>query len=399
MIGLNKNYRSDFSIYEPLYLFNEFVGGLPAKTKNTQKRLYNLEELTKGIEKYFKSKDIEFLRFEEQVMIKDNSLAVTSEIVYLCSGEVNILIGIKSDISDTLEDDDYYEDPESHDEDEEEMLRVKMKLENPLIYLNFFYGKMVHGTKPAEEAIVEELISGFVSKEAAKVNSKNQVYFVTNDEFGFSLKSFKIKPTIVDIENNYNDNFMPAYEKITDRLKSSNHGLILFHGEKGSGKTSLVRHLTSIITDKRIIYVAPELAINISQPNFISFFLKYPNSILIIEDAENILKTRKAGGNQAVANLLNLSDGLLGDALKLQIICTLNAGKDEIDDALRRPGRLIAEYEFDKLKLEKTKKLFDILYPNNDFNITKEMTLAEIFNYKEKKIVVEDNSSPIGFRR
>ncbi|CAF5125687.1 unnamed protein product, partial [Rotaria sp. Silwood1] len=75
--------------------------------------------------------------------------------------------------------------------------------------------------------------------------------------------------------------------------------------------------------------------------------MRYPNSILIVEDAENIIRDRTQdtfAPNQAVANLLNLSDGLLGDAMHQQIICTFNCDVRSIDAALLRDGRLVIEH-------------------------------------------------------
>ncbi len=50
------------------------------------------------------------------------------------------------------------------------------------------------------------------------------------------------------------------------------------------------------------------MAKEISSPDFLPFLMQYPNSILIIEDAENIVKDRNESlvPSQAVANLLNL---------------------------------------------------------------------------------------------
>ena len=50
------------------------------------------------------------------------------------------------------------------------------------------------------------------------------------------------------------------------------------------------------------------MAKEISSPEFLPFLMQYQNSILIIEDAENIIKDRNETlvPSQAVANLLNL---------------------------------------------------------------------------------------------
>jgi SpoVK/Ycf46/Vps4 family AAA+-type ATPase len=71
--------------------------------------------------------------------------------------------------------------------------------------------------------------------------------------------------------------------------------------------------------------------------------MEQQNSILIIEEAENIILDRTQDAflpKQAVSNLLNLSDGLLGDAMHQQIICTFNCDVQGIDPALLRERRL-----------------------------------------------------------
>jgi hypothetical protein len=45
--------------------------------------------------------------------------------------------------------------------------------------------------------------------------------------------------------------------------------------------------------------------------------------VIIIEDAERLLSTRTKGGAGSVSELLNMCDGLLGDFLKVHLICAL----------------------------------------------------------------------------
>ena len=75
----------------------------------------------------------------------------------------------------------------------------------------------------------------------------------------------------------------------------------------------------------------------------------------------------------------NRSDGLLGDAMHQQIIATFNCDLASIDPALLRKGRLIANYEFNKLDIESAKTLSDKLGFGRD-SVTEPMTLAEIYN-------------------
>ena len=67
--------------------------------------------------------------------------------------------------------------------------------------------------------------------------------------------------------------------------------------------------------------------------------------------------TRGADNQEQVSALLNLSDGMLGDFLSLQIICTINCSASEIDQALVRPGRLLSHRVFERLDSSQAARL------------------------------------------
>ncbi|CAF5170590.1 unnamed protein product, partial [Rotaria magnacalcarata] len=158
------------------------------------------------------------------------------------------------------------------------------------------------------------------------------------------------------------------------------------HGPPGTGKTYYLRYLINEIKDKSLIYVPPDLVNDMTKPGFLPFLMKHPNSILIIEDAENIIRDRTQDNflpNQAVANLLNLSDGLLGDAMHQQIICTFNCDVKGIDPALLRDGRLVIEHKFDKLNVQNARRMcveLGISGYGND--IHEPISLSEIYAQK-----------------
>jgi ATP-dependent 26S proteasome regulatory subunit len=121
-----------------------------------------------------------------------------------------------------------------------------------------------------------------------------------------------------------------------------------------------------------------------------------PNSVLVIEDAENIIMQRQPGCDSAVSTLLNISDGLLSDFLNVQVICTFNSALSVVDEALLRKGRLIARYEFGRLSLEKAQRLS--LHLGNTTVISRPMTIAEIANQHEAA-ATQPARGLIGFRR
>jgi hypothetical protein len=217
---------------------------------------------------------------------------------------------------------------------------------------------------------------------AIKGKGESFIHFICKNEHGYFTHQFEISDGIdfEEIFDNYEENFKEDFSDIIIKKLSNlkyNKGIVLLHGPPGTGKTTYLRYILSKVK-KKVMYLPPEMGHAISDPGFITFLMSNPNSILCIEDAENIIKAREAGGNQAVSNILNITDGILGSALKYQVICTFNAEFTEIDSALTRKGRMLGKYKFEALSRAKTRQLVKKLYGEEVEPKEESMTLAEI---------------------
>lgn len=189
----------------------------------------------------------------------------------------------------------------------------------------------------------------------------------------------------IDVKKNYNDDL--PYDRYKEFCEKNGSGLALMFGTPGTGKTSLIKKLIYDCSDTNFYIMDFSMLQNIVSGQFLSFLLGLKNAVIIMEDCEYVLKRRDTHENPLINSLLNITDGLVGDALNIRFLCTFNASLTEIDEALLRPGRLKIKYEFKALDKDKTKAIC-----GDD----KAETLAEIYN-RDKIDFNKKEQRKIGF--
>lgn len=224
---------------------------------------------------------------------------------------------------------------------------------------------------------------------------KGKLKILIKDGSSLSARSFSLSKKSTDIDLHYNEDFRVINNSIVEKLSVDNSkGIVLLHGAPGTGKTSYIRHLSTIL-NKDILFLPPELCQHLTGPALIGTLLSFKNSILIIEDAEKLIVNRNTSDNSIISALLNITDGLLSDILNIQVICTFNTDLKNVDSALLRKGRLLASYYFKALVPEKANKLSKSIGINKKYNNATK--LVDVLFDKEDTFWKTEERKAVGF--
>jgi hypothetical protein len=243
-------------------------------------------------------------------------------------------------------------------------------------------------TDPASN-VVGRAIKCFKFRQKKRIK---RIEYIVHTKKGYSSMKLPIRQQNVDVKTQYNDS-LPD-EQIRKHLSADRSGIVLIHGDPGTGKTSYIRHLAQTMP-RRFVFLDKSMFSYMTDADFIDMLSKMKGSVIVLEDCEDVLKSRSEY-NESITTLLNLSDGILGDGFGIKFLCTFNCPVDRIDSAITRKGRLLLKYEVTALEQKKAQKLL------NELGLKKKaegpMTLADIYGADaDNGFVKEKPKEKMGF--
>lgn len=238
-------------------------------------------------------------------------------------------------------------------------------------------------------------VLGLIKREPER-KRKGNVHLLCSMDGMLMLQRFDVKFPAggVDMSLNYGEEASVKFERIVSALSEDRNGLILLSGDPGTGKSTFIKCLTKRTT-RKVIYISSGAAEQITNPDFLTFVMRHRDCVLLLEDAEKVLRNREEQDNTAISNILNLTDGILGDCLNIMVVATFNIDRDKIDPALVRKGRLLVEHHFRPLESSAANLLLERM--GSDRRVDKPTTLAELYNPEDNFHKDKEEKKKVGF--
>jgi len=195
---------------------------------------------------------------------------------------------------------------------------------------------------------VDEVMEWFSSNTSESI-PKGRVHVMVSTATGPEFRSLGVGGQKLE-RGNYSKAVLDGYDRIVQDLQADLPAgrVAILDGKPGTGKTFLVRGLLDEISDVIFVVVPANLIQELAQPGMIPALVDLHQSrggkpmVFIIEDADEVLAPRAGDNMSSVSSILNLGDGILGQLLDIRIVATTNAHRQDVDEAIKRPGRLSA---------------------------------------------------------
>ena len=148
------------------------------------------------------------------------------------------------------------------------------------------------------------------------------------------------------------------------------HMGMLFYGDPGTGKTSIIGALAGEL--KMNLYILSLASKDMTDENFACLLSDIPpNSFMVLEDVDAAMAARArtaenstSGEGLTLTGILNALDGFMASEGAIVLMTTNH--RDLLDPALIRPGRVDFEQQFTTATREQLRRLYQRFFPTSN---------------------------------
>jgi hypothetical protein len=249
--------------------------------------------------------------------------------------------------------------------DEEEIFEI-YEMTNGLVQVVYDENRITVELYCCSEPLLSSLVTE-IRKCLSDAPKRGTIHLLVHEQESFRLSQLGEAQSPLE-RGNYTPDVLKQYDAVLADLTTNDPvgRMTLLNGIPGSGKSYLIRGLVTA-TNGLFIYVPAALSGYLTGPDIIPVLLREKDKdvpiVLLMEDADVALASRKLDTVARLSDLLNMTDGMLGDMADLRIIATTNCSKKDIDEAVYRDGRLNEYIQLGHLTEDHALDIFNRLVP------------------------------------
>jgi len=291
--------------------------------------------------------------------------------------------------------------------------KIDSKVRDFMVIINFGDSDFYIDTYGQSRDLVEKvhIIYEALFEEVRLVNDDNRVSINVwyDSPEGPTYYNRKIEvPKFSEIEHNYSPKVRKHVYDLFKTNKPWERGkLIFWMGPPGTGKTYCVRSLIENWKNDFTINLIVDPESFLRNPCYLKEVVLSHTvgrgdtaNLIILEDCpRSVLKEARASDSYNMGRLLNITDGILGQGLKLVFLMTTNDDIKDIDKAFLRDGRCLQRLKFDLLDSNSANDWLEKNEYKGDFKAKEDIELARLFAIKNNLFAdaEEEKEEPVGF--
>lgn len=207
------------------------------------------------------------------------------------------------------------------------------------------------------DSLMELIIKMDDNDEDEDDSKVNNLKILSINQNMFDLEDIELDNDFEDMDSYYEKDVIKKTKKVIKSLKKEDRGLTIISGDRGCGKTTLTKYITSKV-DKNFVFIPCNLLENtINNSEFRKFLKLNKDCVLVIDDCELYFNQMYSKSTFYTNNLLQLVDGIHSKTLNVNIILVMNCKLSDIDKNLSDSNNIIEVMEVGELSISKLEEL------------------------------------------